>query len=240
MNLPSRLARIPSRLIDELVYPNVPARHRLAVQYFSYTRLMRWEAEVRNIRRYARPGVALDVGANIGLWSYAMAKCGMFSRVIAFEPNPTVIKDLSNAGLPGVSIVQKAVSNVAASALLRIPRTAGQVLTGWASLESRIDVETTQFDEVLVDTLRLDDMNLTGIGLIKIDVEGHELQVLEGARRMLRESRPVCVIECRDRNAVAARQFFEDLSAGYEAIDTQAEYGFAMTAGNSLFATKRG
>ncbi len=237
-----RLKHIAGRLIDELVYPLVPKPYRLAFQYSKY--VMFWggmEPEIRHIKDYARRGVALDVGANIGLWSYAMKKSGLFNRVIAFEPNPTLTDDLQNSRLEGVSLISKAVSNEARTMRLRIPRQGnGALLTGWASLESRIDLDIDEFQEMDVETIRLDDLGLVDVGFVKIDVEGHELSVLEGAHGLFSESRPVCIIECRDRNRHAVENFFSDLHVGYRVVDTKAEYGFdlsPLTPGDMLFST---
>ena len=64
-------------------------------------------------------------------------------------------------------------------------------------------------------TIRLDDLKLDGVGFIKIDVEGHELNVLEGARNFFATNRPVCLIECRDRNKHQVEEFFTGLNIGY-------------------------
>ena len=65
--------------------------------------------------------------------------------------------------------------------------------------------------ELRVRMRRLDDYGLRDVGFIKIDVEGHELQVLRGAASTLRSQRPVLLIEAEERhrlNAVASIQSF--------------------------------
>ena len=51
-----------------------------------------------------------------------------------------------------------------------------------------------------VATRRLDDFNLVGIGFVKIDVEGHEFAVLEGATELLDSQRPTVLIEVEPRS----------------------------------------
>lgn len=183
-------------------------------------------------------GTALDVGANIGLWSYAMANCGLFSSVVAFEPNASLTVDLQNARLEGVSIIGKAVSNKAGTGRLRIPRAGRLLLDGWASLEDEIEIDAGDYRDMNVETIRLDDMDLANVSFVKIDVEGHEMSALEGARGMFYESRPTCIVECRDGNRIAVESFFAALHAGYRMVDTKVELGFSLSPGNVLFAAQ--
>jgi hypothetical protein len=57
---------------------------------------------------------------------------------------------------------------------------------------------------VTVDTIRLDDLDVADVGLVKIDVEGHELAVLRGAEGLVRRWRPTLVVEIEDLRAPAA------------------------------------
>jgi Methyltransferase FkbM domain len=75
-----------------------------------------------------------------------------------------------------------------------------------------------------VQVKRLDDLGLDNVGLIKIDVEGHELAVLRGAAHTLRRHQPTLVIEAEERHhpgAVAAvTEFLGGLGyTGYFDID---------------------
>ena len=75
------------RAVDVCLTPLVPKSSLLAIQYFKNVFLLGWEPEVRHIKSYSRKStMAVDIGANMGLWSYAMAKSGMFEKVLAFEP----------------------------------------------------------------------------------------------------------------------------------------------------------
>lgn len=84
----SRLAHYAGRVFDKAIVPLTPARFRLGLQYRRHVQFSGWEPEVQRIRSFARPGkVAIDVGANIGLWTYAMVHSQLFKSVVAFEPN---------------------------------------------------------------------------------------------------------------------------------------------------------
>jgi FkbM family methyltransferase len=234
----SKFRHYAGRLIDLLTGRLVPQRFRLPLQFHKQTLLLNWEPEARLLRCYARrSAAAIDVGANLGLWSYAMVKSGLFERVLALEPNPRLTADLESLQIPGLTVIHKAVSNTVGTSRLRIPRHNGMVLDGWASLEERIDLDTNDFQEMNVETTRLDDLRLEGVGFIKIDVEGHELNVLEGGRALFTNSRPICLIECRERNRSHVEAFFSKLNVGYRLTDTKASFGFALSEGNALFST---
>ena len=140
--------------------------------------------------------IFLDVGANIGLMSSAALAAGA-GRVIAFEPNPEVFAQLSEnislwaAARPQIagriSAFQKAVSDKIATALLRIPRRGYQSNHGLASLEAIGEVEGFTTAEVPTTTLaQIVEGCGAPIGVLKIDIEGHELTAFAGSREMLR------------------------------------------------------
>lgn len=233
----SRLAHYAGRVFDKAIVPLTPARFRLGLQYRRHVQFSGWEPEVQRIRSFARPGkVAIDVGANIGLWTYAMVHSQLFKSVVAFEPNRALTEDLRRARLPAVTIINKALSDRAGTATLRAPRCGGSVLNGWASLESQIDVATDSFQEFDVETIRLNDLEYQGVGFIKIDVEGHELSLLKGGVEFFRREKPVCLLECRDRNRKQVDDFFASLGVGYQIVDTKAKFGFDLSPGNLLFS----
>ena len=208
------------------------------MEYHKHSLLLNFDLEAKNIHKYVQENqLAIDVGGNHGLWTYALLKSSMFKEILVYEPNAALTNNLEFANYSNVTIVHKALSNKTDRKILRIPIQGNMMLTGWASLENKIDVETKIFQELVVETIRLDDMNLTKVGFIKIDVEGHELDLLEGARDFFTLNRPVCVIECRDRNRKQMEVYFESLKVGYKIINTPEIYGFKMSPGNFLFST---
>lgn len=166
-----------------------------------------FEREVIDFLQIAlKPGcVALDVGANIGCHSLVMADLvGDSGRVLAFEPHPGVSARLrANIHLNclhNVEVVPVALSSESGSQLLFAP-TASASNQGQASLyRQNLD---TECEEIRVPTATLDqivdDHKLRKVDLMKIDVEGHEYQVLRGARRTLARFKPVLVFEFSDK-----------------------------------------
>ena len=141
---------------------------------------------------------SLDIGANAGHYSYYMAK---FSRtVLAFEPNLDLHRDLRRLLPANVQLQSVALSRTSSKAVIRIDRDN----TGVATIEERNDLACVADPSVLVsreiETRTLDSFNLSNISMIKIDVEGHEEAVLEGAAQTLQRNRPALIVESEDRH----------------------------------------
>jgi FkbM family methyltransferase len=161
-------------------------------------RFERWVTE--SILLHARPGsVVYDIGASFGYHTLLLSQIvGNNGRVYAFEPDPTD-RDILARNLK----INRAHNTV-------IEPTAVGVLTGtvrFASFSypgvSHIATGSTPEDARIstVDCITLDDFvfekSKPPPTFIKVDVEGGELDVLSGAHRLLKESRPVIVCEVR-------------------------------------------
>ncbi len=129
--------------------------------------------------------IFLDVGANIGYMSSAALAAGAKS-VFAFEPNPSVFHQLQrNTSLwakahpriaDRVTVLQEAISDKAGTATLNIPRNAMSRNEGLASLEYGGESDECIYVDVPTETLGQVFERCGGpIGVLKIDIEGHEL-----------------------------------------------------------------
>ena len=133
------------------------------------------------LRRWKGPYVFLDVGANVGLYSLIAAQSGRASRVVGFEPDPSsaeLFRRNVAANRLDVEVVQAAVSSTPGSATLFVP--IGH--SGRSSL-SQVEAEAVP---MIVPVLAGEDLaevlwrgSVARDVLIKIDVEGHEHQVLQ-------------------------------------------------------------
>lgn len=142
------------------------------------------------------PGrAAIDVGANYG--GYAGRLATLTRRVHCFEPNPDNVAGLRARMSDSVVVHQAAASSRNGKAEIVIPRGLGAAQAGaQATIEPENPVATTPGSErIVVNVVRLDDEVREPVGFVKIDVEGHELAVLEGAERILREDRPALLVE---------------------------------------------
>ena len=166
--------------------------------------------ELRAIREALRHGgVALDVGANKGSYLYSMARWAGASPVVAFEPQRALAQYLTAAcqrsGLRNVTVENLALSNQTGELNLFVP---GDSHSPGASLEASIaDKTDCRKETVSVTTLDLYAAEKLGgpVRVIKIDVEGHELAVVQGALDLIRRDKPLLVIECEARHMPAGK-----------------------------------
>ena len=161
--------------------------------------------ELRSLVEALSPDeTVIDVGANKGSYLWALSRAVPRGRVVAFEPQPILVKYLleacSLAGLHNVTVVSGGVSSASGTLKLAIPGK-GESSPG-ASFEAAVSSrEDCRFIEVPVVTL--DDYFKTEgarIGALKVDVEGHELAVLKGASNLIKKHRPTIVCECEQRH----------------------------------------
>jgi len=141
----------------------------------------------------------VDVGAYKGYYSVRMAK--RCRQVVAFEPNPENRRILEENvrlnGLDNVTIHPCAVGEGRYKARLYPSASGSTLLEGYVKAEP-VEVEVVPLDEV-VD--RAD--------VIKVDVEGYEAKVVEGARRLIERLKPTLVIEHHDFRHYKVRSYEE-------------------------------
>jgi FkbM family methyltransferase len=153
-------------------------------------------AELAALPRLLAPGdVFVDCGANLGLWSLvAVPLVRDRGKVVAFEPNPQTAERLSrNAAQASGVIDVRAIAVTDRQGRVRLDPGTGHNLSR-VTPSGTIEVPATTLDRAL-------DAAPTGI---KIDVEGEELAILKGARRVL-ESRPWLAIEFSAEHAPGRR-----------------------------------
>jgi FkbM family methyltransferase len=170
-------------------------RSREAIGYSILTAGVFDPCVTETLHRLIDPGdLVVDVGANVGyLTSLAASRAGGGGSVIAYEPHPRVFELLQanvarwrgRSDLAPVEIRQAAVSDRRGTAKLASGPLFHENM-GLASLQPA-DTADAAVDLLSVAVERLDDA-LAGrrIGVMKVDVEGHEPEVLRGAEQLLR------------------------------------------------------
>ncbi|MBI3450693.1 MAG: hypothetical protein HY049_17490 [Acidobacteria bacterium] len=122
------------RLGRKLILGSGPDRYRLGREIWLDQVFGRTEDELRILGALAdSEGTGVDVGAHRGHYSYVTSKS--FGRVVDFEPNAALVRDLAGSALGNVAIHCCALSSRARRARLHTPLQHGVDLSGWASLE---------------------------------------------------------------------------------------------------------
>ncbi len=180
----------------------VPAQFQLPLSFLRARLTGGVEAELWILKRWRNAsGVAIDVGANQGFYSLKLAQ--WFGRVEAFEPNVRIGQRLRAYRSPRIRVHDVALSSQSTEAPLHIPISAGGTeYTGWGTLDA---ISLPPSDRIRVDVVplrTLDSFGFEGVVVIKIDVEGHERDVLAGAVDTIRRCRPIILLEVK----LAARE----------------------------------
>ena len=157
---------------------------------------------------------AIDAGANKGVYLHHLSRS--FDRVVAFEPLPALARYLKRAAPRNSKVHPVALSDHEGEAELCLPAGFNEL----GSIEPGHTVAaagTGDGGAVEVHRVRtspLDSYGLERVGLLKIDVEGHELAVLAGARRLIADWRPVVMVEVEERHrtggVAAVHRFFAE------------------------------
>lgn len=149
------------------------------------------EPEVESFFRPERGWTVLDAGANIGYYTVKASKMvGKRGRVVSVEPyhenHELLLQNLELNSCSNVQVVKKALTDYNGSTRLYLGTDSGHnTLLGGSVFATG---EWENVDAVTLDTL-LRELGIESIDLAKIDVEGEELNLLEGARESLTEGR---------------------------------------------------
>lgn len=192
----------PSSLEEKAKHLLVPPS--LYIRYLYRRECRKGEREIGLVPFLAKKDkLSLDIGANKGVWSYAMLPHSL--GVQSFEPNPKSLGILQSWGAGKLQIHDMALSNQTGTATLYVPK---GLRSSYSNQRSSLVLTRSEgFGSVTVQTRKLDDLNIANIGFMKIDVEGFEQQVLQGAAETLKRERPNLVIEIEEKHT---KQRIED------------------------------
>jgi FkbM family methyltransferase len=159
------------------------------------------EIETKFLLAIARyPNTLVEVGANMGIHTVPLAQllAREHRRVVAFEPQPVLFQQLcANLALNGLMNVRAwpfACGSENSSLVFSQPDYRKTGNFGGVSMESSSSERGSE--SVPVPCVRLDDvMGTEAVGILKIDVEGFELEVLQGAKFVIKNSRPLIYVE---------------------------------------------
>lgn len=184
-SLPEQMAKV------NCLIPGHDGIPRLTYQYHKYAVCLEL---IRQTQRSLE--LAVDVGAHIGLWAYWM--CRDFEKVVTFEPSPhnrecllENLPRLRNVVIDPVALGDK--TGVRSLVFTRGASGGSHIApVGWFA----DNVERTH-----VEVHRLDEYTIPSCSLLKIDVEGFELDVVRGATEFLTRTKPIIILETIPANA---------------------------------------
>jgi len=137
---------------------------------------------------------ALDVGANGGAYSLKLANIVL--KVIAVEPQPDLCSSIKRLAVKNIEVMNCAISSDRIEKTIFIPLRSDGTLSKPCASFIPPDGDATSFE---VACVTLNDFVAEDIGFVKIDVEGHELDVLACMDKLVECCRPTFVIEIEDR-----------------------------------------
>ena len=179
------------------------------------------ELEIKYINNLPKSNkIAIDVGAAEGFYSYALSK--KFSEVYSYEPHPTQFNRLNFFSSKNVKTFKESLSDVSGDLSFFVPIIKNKEILHESRIVDDNYVGNTPGKVIRVPSKRLDDEltpnEISNIGLIKIDVEGFELEVLHGMRETIKKSKPIifCEIEARHNDKYGDVFNFLD-NIGYQA-----------------------
>jgi|SRR5882724_4394656 len=159
---------------------------------------------------------AIDVGANDGSYVHYLRRYAR--HVVAFEPMPVLARTLGQKFRRGVTIEQIALSDSAGTVSLHMPVVDGIMVTGCSTVAPQAYTVYPAHRAIEVPMDRLDNVYGGEVGFIKIDVEGHQQAVLDGALDTIWRCRPRMLVEVEERlspgGLAPAKAYFRDL--GYQ------------------------
>jgi FkbM family methyltransferase len=173
-----------------------------AFRFLKVSRSIR-EPELLLIPQYLKDGDwGVDVGANGGDWSYRMSRAvGRTGKVLAFEADPyyalVTSRCLNLQRLRNISLYPFGLSDQEVTTRLVIDIGDGQRTSGLsfidvnADSEKSVAVELKMFDAVV----SRENIDVSRLRLFKVDVEGHEEEVLRGAQKAIAAARPIIIAE---------------------------------------------
>lgn len=164
---------------------------------------------------------AIDIGAHLGLFSDVMAR--NFCQVTAVEPQAKLCSYLSKLRIRNLKVLNMALSDSTGNATLRVPNDAvtGCDLEAYASIESANTFHSLNTNEIRIEHVALSTLdniasNTLPVGLIKIDVEGHELAVINGGLKVIVKDKPAIIAEISTAYNPKYQEVFSVLSGlGY-------------------------
>ena len=167
------------------------------------------EEEINLVESFITPNTdSIDVGVYRGVYSYEMSK---YSKIVhSFEPNPILFNNIEKnlkKIIKNIKFYNNALSDKDGLMSLKIPirnksydkkNYEEYFQMGKASIHNKNDMD--EFESFDIKSKLLDSFNFTNkISFIKIDVEGHETEVIKGSERTIENNKPILLVEIEEQ-----------------------------------------
>ena len=194
-------------------------------QHVDQLHIDKLRAIVKNIEN----PVIIDVGANLGWFTFELCHANPSSTIISIEPQRTLYYMLCGSValncLNNIYVYHLAIGD--SNAIIPVPVFDYSKVSNYGGVEidpeklnkEYIGQRTSTFEPVAMRTL--DSFNLTRVDLLKVDVEGMEEKVISGAIETIKKCKPILFVEFLKSDVTKLRQQIEDL--GYEIRETLTE-----------------
>ena len=178
-----------NRIKQNIKFKYLPFRLYHRIRCYKYARYR--SPELQLISSLVRSDQnSIDIGANLGLFTYFMSRAS--KHVFAFEPNPYPLENLKGLVDRNVTILPIALGSNDGPVKIRIPHHR----KGWSSNGASLASKSEESGKLInIQCRKLDSLDIDNVGLIKIDVEGFEIEVLKGAKETILKNKPTMIIE---------------------------------------------
>jgi FkbM family methyltransferase len=241
--------------IKKLAMEILPADLYIKALFEYHKMLGNLEAEMFFIDQFVKSRLAsVDVGANSGLYSLYLSR--KFKKVYAFEPVPELYNTLLKSKLKNTQVFNIALSEKNEEGILYIPISDKTNKNTEASLVNYADKDNALVRKISVTCRTLDSFDITDLDFMKIDVEGHEIEVIKGSIETIKKYSPTLLVEIEQRwqknNSLISETFkyLKDLGYSGSEFDAQRDQIDILCSGkikkyllnsyvNNFFFTKR-
>ena len=201
----------------------LPAEETQYEQYFKNFQNYQEAQRNRALSYVKKFGIAVDIGANLGLWAKELSN--FFSKTICFEPNKNCLEYLKK----NVQIEKTIIHNCALGKKKEHKKLFCPINSGNSSFINKTKVGTnedrkkiignfpTNTETQTVEVKTLDSFDLKNINFIKIDVQGYEFEVLAGGEKTFLNNRCVVCIETESSDYFRINNVLN--SWGYTMVD---------------------
>jgi FkbM family methyltransferase len=182
----------------------IPTSLLVPLKYYYYYLRDYLEPEMVFLNKIINKGdISIDVGGNWGAYSYYLYL--LKSKIKIFEPNLSCSKILKSwaKNKKNINVFDVALSNYAGKVDLKIPFSNKVAHHASGTIHNNIKNKVSKNFKIVKQSVfrkKLDTYNFQNVKFIKIDVEGHELKVIQGALKTIQKFKPILLVEIEQRH----------------------------------------